>query len=104
MRTEIAMRKSSIPVAFDEKMGVNLHMYDRVRRSPGQNAWNYDPDAQIEGTYLGWKRNGAQIIIKIDVFDMGGLLRFTPPIENVWRIWDVRDDEIAALREKHGTL
>ena len=96
------MKHSLIPVTFDEQHGVNLHMYDRVLFVPGQNMWGLDPEVEVEGTYVGWNRpQFSALEIKIDHIQSGPLpLRFNVPIENVFRIWDARDDEIEALRKE----
>lgn len=94
------MKKSTIPVTFDEKDGVNLEFGDRVIFKPGQNIWNLDPEGDAMGVYTGWNsREIGKVDIKIRYADY---LDLTTPIENVWRIWDARDDEIEALRKELG--
>jgi hypothetical protein len=94
------MKKSTIPVTFDENDGVNLPMFQPVLFTPGQNMWGLDPEGVYEGIYVGWNRpQFSALEIKIDYKTH---TRFTPPIENVWRIWDARDDEIEALRKELG--
>ena len=96
------MKKSTIPVTFDANEGVNLPMFQRVLFMPGQNMWGLNPEGEYEGTYVGWNRpQFSALEIKIDHIQSGPLpLRFNVPIENVFRIWDARDDEIEALRAR----
>jgi len=94
------MKKSLIPVTFDEKDGVNVHMFTRVLFTPGQNMWGLDPEGVYEGIYVGWNHPlNSPVEIKIDhVLPGPQPVRLKPSIENVWRIWDARDDEVEALR------
>jgi hypothetical protein len=92
------VKKSLLPVTFNEQTGVNLEIGDKVIFKPGQNMWGLDPEGEAEGIYTGWNRSKiGEVNIKIR---FAGYLDLTTPLENVWRIWDARDDEIAALRAK----
>ena len=96
------MRKSLVPVTFDEQTGVNLEIGNRVIFKPGQNIWGLFPEGEYVGVYAGWASpQPGDVQIKVE-FDYGK--RVHPPIENVWRIWDVRDDEIAALHKLLDTV
>lgn len=90
------MRRSSIPITYNPKDGVNLEPGTPVIFIAGANAHGVHPEAELLGVYQEYRV--LEKATHLRILRQGK--RFSPTIWNVFRLYDARDEEIERLREE----
>lgn len=90
------MRRSSIPITYSPKDGVNLEPGTPVIFIAGPNAHGVHPEAELLGVYQEYRV--LEKATHLRILRQGK--RFSPTIWNVFRLYDARDEEIERLREE----
>jgi hypothetical protein len=89
------MRRSSIPITYSPKDGVNLEPGTPVIFIPGPNAHGVHSEAELLGVYQEYRV--LEKATRLRIIRQGK--RFSPVINQVFRLYDARDEEIERLRQ-----